>query len=133
MVRSLHSCTETPEGIKGSLSFSRYLQGERLCARHDYRQMLFVSRLCVGLPVFRRDEPNLNPTNLRCQAADRWVLKRGARSLNKDYMRIDESSFSIGDPPESLYRDTIKLHKLVEFHQLTILELMRFNCNRSRP
>ena len=88
---------------------------DRLCARHDYRQMLFVCRMCVGLPVFRRDEPNLNATNLRGQAADRWVLKCGARSLDTDFMRIDESSFSIGDPPESLYRDAIKILKLATF------------------
>lgn len=101
-----------------------------LCARHDYRQMLFVSRLCVGLPVFREHEKHVGATGARLQAADRWVLKRGGRSLDADYMRIDENGYSIGDPPDSLYRDAVKIHRLAEFHQRTVLEFMRFNFLR---
>lgn len=103
---------------------------EGLCARHDYRQMLFVSRLCVGLPVFREREPHLHATRMRGQAADRWVLKRGDRGLATDYMRIEEDGYSIGEPPDSLYRDAVKLHRLAEFHQRTVLEFMRFNFLR---
>lgn len=103
---------------------------EGLCARHDYRQMLFVSRLCVGLPVFREHEQHVGATGMRVQAADRWVLKRGGRSLDADYMHIDENGYSIGDPPDSLYRDAVQIHRLAEFHQRTVLEFMRFNFLR---
>lgn len=103
---------------------------ESLCSQHDYRQMLFVSRLCVGLPIFRDKEPDLNATQLRGQAADRWILKRGARSLDTDYMQITKDSYSIGDPPDSLYVDAVKLHRVAAFHQRTVLAFMQFNFLR---
>ena len=45
-------------------------------------------------------------------------------------MHIAEDNYAIGDPPDSLYVDTIKLHRLAAYHQRTVLESMRFNFLR---
>jgi len=46
---------------------------EELCDRYDYRQLLFVSRLCAELPWFRPgEEPRY--ALMRTRNADRWVL-----------------------------------------------------------
>lgn len=121
-----------PHGPRAYEAVLSVLENElrKLCYLYDYRQMLFVSRLCIGLPIFRHKEADFYATRLRGQAADRWVLKCSARSLDTDYMQITEDSYSIGDPPDSLYVDVVKLHRLAEFHQRTVLEFMRFNFLR---
>ncbi len=43
---------------------------EELYGRYDYRQLLFVSRLCAGLPLFRSaEEPHY--ARMRTRSADR--------------------------------------------------------------
>ena len=34
----------------------------RVCSRYDYRQLLFVSRLCSGIPALRRRDPEMEAT-----------------------------------------------------------------------
>lgn len=103
---------------------------EELCSRYDYRQLLFVSRLCAGLPLFRSEEPNMNVTRMRVQSADRWVLRCGDRSLEHDYMRIEEGGYSLGHLPHSLCWDAVKLHVLAHFHRRMVTQLTVFNFTR---
>lgn len=102
---------------------------EELCGRYDYRQLLFVSRLCAGLPCFRPgEEPRY--VLMRTRSADRWALRFGRRDLERDFMRIDEGGYSIGFPPDSLFFDAVLLHVLAKAHARTVKESMVFNFMR---
>lgn len=123
------------EGRQAETAFEKVLSGledvlEELCSRYDYRQLLFVSRLCAGLPVLRSEEPNLGFTRMRVQSADRWVLRCGDRSLERDYMRIEEGGYSLGRLSDSLYYDAVKLHVLANFHRRVVTQLTAFNFMR---
>lgn len=102
---------------------------DSLCARHAYRQLLSVCRMCAGLPALRSAEAKVE-TRLRANAAARWVLKRGGRLYESDYFSIEEDGYSIGEPDEALYADAVKIHRLAAFHQRTLFELMRHNFAR---
>ena len=103
---------------------------EELCGRYDYRQLLFVSRLCSGLPWFRPAEDEPRYVYMRTRSADRWALRFGNRDLQQDYMRIDEGGYSIGHPPNSLFFDAVVLHVLAKFHARMVKEAMVFNFMR---
>ena len=103
---------------------------EELCGRHDYRQLLFVSRLCSGLPWFHPAEDEPRYVYMRTRSADRWVLKFGNRDLQQDYMRIGDDGYSIGYPPDSLFFDAVLLHVLAKFHARMVKEAMVFNFMR---
>jgi len=103
---------------------------EDLCGRYDYRQLLFLSRLCSGVPLLREADADIPATRVRVQNADRWVLRCGDRGLKRDYMRIEAGSISIGRPPASIFRDIAKLHWLANFHQAMVVERMMFNFMR---
>ena len=103
---------------------------EVLCERYDYRQLLFLSRLCSGVPLLRSADASMPATRVRVQNADRWVLRCGDRSLGRDYMRVDEGGYSLGHPPDSIFRDAAKLHRLADFHQRAVVERMMFNIMR---
>jgi hypothetical protein len=61
---------------------------EELCGQYDYRQLLFLSRLCTGVPLLRDADADMAAVRVRVQNADRWVLRCGDRSLDHDYMSI---------------------------------------------
>jgi hypothetical protein len=103
---------------------------EVLCGRYDYRQLLFVSRLCSGLPWFRPAEDEPRYVYMRIRSADRWALRCGNRDLQHDYMRIDDGGYSIGHPPDSLFFDAVVLHVLAKFHARMVKETMVFNFMR---
>lgn len=103
---------------------------EELCGRYDYRQLLFVSRLCSGLPWFRPAEDEPRYVYMRTCSADRWALRCGNRELRHDYMRIDDGGYSIGHPPDSLFFDAVVLHVLAKFHARMVKEAMVFNFMR---
>jgi hypothetical protein len=103
---------------------------ETLCGRYDYRQLLFISRLCVGLPILRSRDPNTHFTRMRSQNADRWVLRCGDRALERDYMRIEEGGYSLGHAPDTIFRDAVKVHQLANLHQRLCVERMMFNLMR---
>ena len=44
----------------------------RMCRLYDYRQLLYVSRLCSGIPALRARDSEMGFTRVRCQRADRW-------------------------------------------------------------
>jgi hypothetical protein len=108
-------------GIEGVL--------EEVCGRYDYRQLLFVSRLCAGLPWFRSAEDRAY-ARMRTRSADRWVLRCANRDLEDDFMRIDKGGYSIGHPPDSLFFDAVMLHVLAKFHARMVKEFMVFNFMR---
>ncbi len=43
----------------------------RLCAKHDYRQLLHVSRLCSAVPTLMRQDANHEDRRFRTLSADR--------------------------------------------------------------
>jgi len=103
---------------------------EDLCGRYDYRQLLFVSRLCTGVPLLWAADADMPATRVRVQNADRWVLRCGDKSLQHDHMRIEEGGLSRGSPPDSIFRDAAKLHWLANFHQAMVVDRMMFNFRR---
>jgi hypothetical protein len=100
---------------------------EKLCGRYDYRQLLFMSRLCVGVPPLRSADADMGAVRVRGQNADRWVLRCGDRSLDHDYMGLGQDGISISKLPESIFRDVAKLHWLANFHQWRIIDHQMFN------
>ena len=48
-------------------------------------------------------------------------------------MRMDEGGYSLGFPPDSLFRDAVKLHHLANFHQRMVVENIVFNYMRLVP
>lgn len=103
---------------------------EELCGRYDYRQLLFLSRLCAGVPLLREADADMPAVRVRVQNADRWVLRCGDRSLDHDYMSIGQGGISVGRMPDSIFRDAAKLHWLANFHQSTVTHRMMFNFGR---
>ena len=80
---------------------------EELCGRYDYRQLLFLSRLCTGVPQLWDADADMAAVRVRVQNADRWVLRCGNRSLQHDYMNLGQDSISIGTLPDSIFRDAV--------------------------
>jgi hypothetical protein len=100
---------------------------EDLCSRYDYRQLLFLSRLCTGVPALRSTDRDMGAVRVRVQNADRWILRCGNRSLAQDSFSIEDGAISIGALPESIFRDATKLHWLANFHQWRVTERLMFN------
>jgi hypothetical protein len=103
---------------------------EELCSRYDYRQLLFLSRLCTAVPLLRAKDADMPATRVRAQNADRWVLRCGDRSSTHDFVRFERGEISIGALPESIFRNAVKLHWLANFHQSTVTHRMMFNFVR---
>lgn len=103
---------------------------EELCGRYDYRQLLFLSRLCTGVPALRSEDADMAAVRVRVQNADRWVLRCGNRSLVPDFVRIEDEGISIEALPESIFRDAVKLHWLANFHQWRVIDRAMFNFMR---
>ncbi len=103
---------------------------EELCGRYDYRQLLFLSRLCTGVPLLRDADADMAAVRVRVQNADRWVLRCGDRSLRHDHMGLGQDGISIGTLPDSIFRDAVKLHWFANFHQSTVTHRMMFNFVR---
>lgn len=103
---------------------------EEVCGRYDYWQLLFLSRLCAGVPPLRSADADMGAVRVRVQNADRWVLRCGDRSLDHDYMGLGQDGISIGKLPESIFRGVSKLHWLANFHQWRIIDHAMFNFVR---
>jgi hypothetical protein len=53
----------------------------RLCAEHDYRRLLHVSRHCSMVPALWREDKNHEDRRFRTMSADRWILRCAEESL----------------------------------------------------
>lgn len=102
----------------------------RVCSRYDYRQLLFVSRLCSGIPALRRRDPEMEATRVRSQNADRWILRCANRHADRDYIRLEEGGPSVGDLPAKIFHDAVKLHVLADLHTLMSITRMMYNFMR---
>ncbi|MGF1472945.1 MAG: hypothetical protein ACFB50_14550 [Rubrobacteraceae bacterium] len=102
----------------------------RMCRLYDYRQLLFVSRLCSGLPALRRRDPDMGSTRVRSQNADRWILRCADRHLDRDYLRLEEEGPSVGELPPPIFRDAVKVHVLADLHTLLSIQRMMYNFMR---
>ena len=103
---------------------------EELCSRYDYRQLLFLSRLCAGVPALRAEDADIAAVRVRVQNADRWVLRCGDRNSAQDSVRIEDGGISIGQLPEPIFRDATRLHWLANFHQWRVIDRVMFNFMR---
>jgi len=103
---------------------------EELCGRYDYRQLLYLSRLCTGIPALRKEDADVAAVRVRVQNADRWALRCGDRSSARDPVRAEDGSISVGALPESIFRDAAKLHWLANFHQWRVIDRAMFNFLR---
>ncbi len=102
----------------------------RLCARHDYRQLLHVSRLCSAVPALMREDKNYEDRRVRTLSADRWILRCASRSLTWDYMTMAPNDYRLLAVSDLLCRDAAKIHVLAHFHQRQVVEKTRFNFMR---
>ncbi len=104
----------------------------RMCRLYDYRQLLFVSRLCSGIPALRARDSEMSFTRVRCQKADRWVFRCADRKhgRDKDNLKIGHDAVSVGGLPDKIFRDAVKLHVLSDFHDW--LSTTRTRCNFMR-
>lgn len=100
---------------------------EDLCSRYDYRQLLFLSRLCTGVPALRSKDRDMGGVRVRVQNADRWVLRCGNKSSAQDSFSIEGDVISIETMPDAIFRDVVKLHWLANFHQWRVTERLMFN------
>lgn len=103
---------------------------KRLCARHDYRQFLHVSRLCSAVPELMREDKNHEDRRVRTLSADRWILRCAPRSLSQDYMAMSGNAYRLRTVPDDLCHDAAKVHVLAHFHQRVVDEKVRFNFLR---
>lgn len=108
------------------------VEGEllRLCAGHDYRRLLHVSRLCSMVPVLMREDKNHEDRRMRTSSADRWILRCAPRSLDRDYMTMVPNDYRLMPFPDALCRDAAEIHVLAHFHQRLVVERARFNFMR---
>jgi len=103
---------------------------EELCGRYDYRQLLYLSRLCTGVPALRDADADTAATRVRVQNADRWALRCGDRSSARDPVRAEDGGVSVEALPGSIFRDAAKLHWLANFHQWRVIDRAMFNFLR---
>lgn len=101
-----------------------------VCGHYDYRQLLFVSRLCSGIPALRRRDPEMEATRVRSQNADRWILRCSDRHAEQDYIRLEERGPSVRDLPATIFHDAVKLHVLADLHTLMSITRMMYNLMR---
>jgi hypothetical protein len=102
----------------------------RLCAKHDYRQLLHVSRLCSAVPALMRQDANHEDRRFRTMSADRWILRCARRSLARDYMTMMRNDYRLMLVPDALCHDAAEIHVLAHFHQRMVVEKARFNFMR---
>ena len=102
----------------------------QLCGRYDYRQLLFVSRLCSGIPALRERDSEMGFTRVRCQRADRWVFRCADRSRDEDNLKIEQDAISVGRLPETIFQDAVRLHVLSDFHSWLSTSRTRYNFMR---
>lgn len=103
---------------------------EDLCGRYDYRQLLFLSRLCTAVPLLRARDTDMPATRVRAQNADRWILRCADRSSTHTFLLLEHGEISVGSMPEPIFRDAVKLHWLANFHQSVVTHRMMFNFMR---
>ena len=103
---------------------------ENFCGRYDYRQLLYLSRLCTGVPALRDADASTAATRVRVQNADRWALRCGDRSSDRDLVRAEDGHISTEALPEPIFRDAVRLHWLANFHQWRVVDRAMFNFMR---
>lgn len=101
-----------------------------VCGPYDYRQLLFVSRLCSGLPALRARDPGMYFTRVRSQNADRWILRCAARRADRDHLRSEGGGYSVGELPAGIFRDAVKLHVMADLHNALGFTRMMYNLMR---
>ena len=101
-----------------------------VCGPYDYRQLLFMSRLCSGLPALRARDRGMYFTRVRSQNADRWILRCAARRADRDHLRSEGGGYSVGDLPAGIFRDAVKLHVLADLHNALGFTRMMYNLMR---
>src|SRR5215211_3648617 len=94
----------------------------QLCAQHDYRQFLHVSRLSSAVPELMREDKNYEDRRVRTLSADRWILRCAPSVLSQDYMAMSGNDYRLRAIPDSLCYDAAKLHVLAHFHQRVVEE-----------
>ncbi|MDP9438498.1 MAG: hypothetical protein M3P49_07115 [Actinomycetota bacterium] len=102
----------------------------RLCGLYNYRKLLFLSRLCSGLPALRARDPEMESTRVRSQNADRWILRCADRCADRDYLRLERGGYSIGGMPTAIFHDAVKPHVLADLHNLLGITRMTYNLMR---
>lgn len=102
----------------------------RICRLYDYRQLLFVSRLCSGIPALRARDSEMGFTRVRSQRADRWVFRCADRSHDQDNLRLEHDAVSVGELPDKIFRDAVKLHVMSDFHSWLSTTRTRYNFVR---
>lgn len=101
-----------------------------VCGLYDYRQLLFLSRLCSGLPALRARDPEMESTRVRSQNADRWILRYADRSADQDYLQLKRGAYTVGELPAAIFHDAVKLHVLADLHTLLSITRMMYNLMR---
>lgn len=102
----------------------------RMCGLYDYRQLLFVSRLCSGIPALRARDSEMGFTRVRSQRADRWVFRCADRGHDQDNLRLEHDAVSVGELPDKIFRDAVKLHVVSDFHSWLSTTRTRYNFAR---
>lgn len=102
----------------------------RICRLYDYRQLLFVSRLCSGIPALRARDSEMGFTRVRSQRADRWVFRCADRGHDQDNLRLEHDAVSVGELPDKIFWDAVKLHAMSDFHSWLSTTRTRYNFAR---
>ncbi len=101
-----------------------------LCSRHDYRQMLHLSRMCSVVPDLMWQDANHEDRRVRTLSADRWILRCSPRLLPHDHVIVGPGDYRLREIPKGMCYDAAKIHALAQFHQRQVEERIRFNFMR---
>ena len=96
------------EGVLGHLE----TEIAALCSPHDFRTLLSLSRLCVGLPAFRASENSISHVRSRSQSADVWAINFGRHDVEGSFVESQDAGFYIGANSNELITSVVKLHRL---------------------
>jgi hypothetical protein len=109
--------------VEGDATIHRLLDAyerglERVCSQYDYRLLLYLSRLCLGLPLLRAAEGELLDAQRRGLTADLAALAYGARDRRDSVFELGGDG-GIGFPTfsEDAAADIIELHTLASAHR----------------
>ncbi len=101
----------------------------RLCAAHDYRLLLYLSRLCAGLPQMRVRGESVDEIRVRCQTADFAVLAYGARAA-ADPFELRDGVMWLGEVPGDAVLAVARLHRLSYEYRGLVQSLITLNYLR---
>ncbi len=112
--------------VEGDATLRRLLDAyerglERLCSRYDYRLLLYLSRLCLGLSPLRAGGEGLLDAQRRSLTADLAALTYGARDRRDTVFELDgDGGISFPTFSEDAAADIIELHGLASVHRGTL-------------